>query len=100
MNDHEIRELVKSELPYPQLTDRANIAFEKAYLALRPCAERGDARRQASEEGWKEEAVFSKARKHRGLRTMAVSLSSVAAAFLFLVLLNSAFPALAVFSGR
>lgn len=95
MNDHEIRELVKSELPYPQLTDRANIAFEKAYLALRPCAERGDARRQASEEGWKEEAVFSKARKHRGLRTMAVSLSSVAAAFLFLVLLNSAFPALA-----
>lgn len=39
MNDHEIRELVKSELPYPQLTDRANIAFEKAYLTLRPCAE-------------------------------------------------------------
>ena len=35
MNDHEIRELVKSELPYPQLTDRANIAFEKAYLTLR-----------------------------------------------------------------
>lgn len=59
MNDHEIRELVKSELPYPQLTDRANIAFEKAYLALRPCAERGDARRQASEEGWKEERLFS-----------------------------------------
>lgn len=36
MNDHEIRELVKSELPYPQLTDRANIAFEKAYPGVTP----------------------------------------------------------------
>ena len=83
MNDHEIRELVKSELPYPQLTDRANIAFEKAYLALRPCAERGDARRQASEEGWKEEApkarrssasvLRARQRKRKALKIMIIS---------------------------